>query len=190
MRQSIQHATRYIVTTETSEHRLFIWLRYPVLPDKNLIVFARDDDAAFGILHSRFHELWALRLGTSLEDRPRYTSTTTFATFPFPNGLPLDQPASSYAGDPKVGHIAVAARALVQLRDNWLHPPELVRREPEVAAGFPHRLVPIGGRDDLRRRTLTELYNTRPAWLTTAHRELDEAVANAYGIPPCRGCVG
>ena len=36
----------------------------------------------------------------------------------------------------------------------------------------------------LKRRTLTNLYNERPAWLANAHRELDEAVAAAYGWPP------
>jgi hypothetical protein len=30
---------------------------------------------------------------------------------------------------------------------------------------------------------LTNLYNERPAWLDNAHRELDTAVANAYGWP-------
>ena len=43
-----------------------------------LVVIARDDDTTFGILHSRFHELWSLRMGTSLEDRPRHTPCTTF----------------------------------------------------------------------------------------------------------------
>ena len=47
----------------------------------------------FSIVHSRFHEVWSLRLGTSLEDRPRYTpSTTTFKTFPFPPRLTPDIP--------------------------------------------------------------------------------------------------
>jgi hypothetical protein len=32
----------------------------------------------------------------------------------------------------------------------------------------------------LRRRTLTDLYNQRPAWLDNAHRKLDEAVCAAY----------
>jgi hypothetical protein len=43
-----------------------------------------DDNTTSGILHSRFHELWSLRMGTSLEERPRYTP---FETFPFPAGL-------------------------------------------------------------------------------------------------------
>ena len=35
----------------------------------------------------------------------------------------------------------------------------------------------------LRERTLTNLYNERPAWLASAHRVLDEAVFAAYGWP-------
>ena len=33
----------------------------------------------------------------------------------------------------------------------------------------------------IKKRTLTNLYNANPAWLQHAHRELDEAVAAAYG---------
>ena len=33
-----------------------------------------------------------------------------------------------------------------------------------------------------KKRTLTNLYNERPAWLANAHRALDEAVAAAYGF--------
>jgi hypothetical protein len=35
----------------------------------------------------------------------------------------------------------------------------------------------------LRRRTLTNLYNERPTWLDLARRRLDEAVFAAYGWP-------
>ncbi len=35
----------------------------------------------------------------------------------------------------------------------------------------------------LKDRTLTKLYNARPAWLANAHRALDAAVAAAYGWP-------
>jgi len=34
---------------------------------------------------------------------------------------------------------------------------------------------------DLKKRTLTNLYNARPAWLDNAHKALDAAVAKAYG---------
>ncbi|HQR59140.1 MAG TPA: N-6 DNA methylase, partial [Azonexus sp.] len=73
LRRLLAGIGRYIVTPEVAKHRVFVWVRGCVLPDKNLQVIARADDTTFGILHSRFHELWSLRLGTSLEDRPRYT---------------------------------------------------------------------------------------------------------------------
>ncbi len=83
---AIRSLKRFLVTPETSKHRIFAWCPSGVVPDKHLVVIAKDDDTAFGIVQSRFHAAWALRLGTSLEDRPRYTSSTTFGTFPFSRG--------------------------------------------------------------------------------------------------------
>ena len=69
------------------------------------------------------------------------------------------------------------------MRENWLNPADLVVRVPEVVPGYPDRVLP---KDDdaakeLRKRTLTNLYNARPQWLANAHAALDEAVAEAYG---------
>lgn len=175
--------SRIIVTPEVSKHRVLVWANSAVGIDKNLIAIACTDDVTFGILHSRFHEIWSLRLGTSLEDRPRYTPSTTFETFPFPDGLTPNLPAADFAEHPRAQRIAAAAKRLNELRENWLNPPELVERVPEVVPGFPDRLLPRSAEAEkaLKRRTLTNLYNERPAWLQHAHRELDEAVAAAYG---------
>ena len=174
---------RYIATSMVAKHRLFVWCDSRVCPDQQLIVIARDDDTTFGILHSRFHEAWSLRLGTSLEDRPRYTPTTTFETFPFPEGLSPDIPASEYADDPRAIAIAEAARRLVDLRGRWLNPPEWVEWIDEPVPGYPKRPVPRdeAAAKELKKRTLTNLYNTRPQWLADAHAALDNAVAAAYG---------
>ncbi len=185
MWKALDGLSRYIATPRLATYRLFVWLHCSTIPDCQLFVVAREDDTSLGVLHSRFHESWALRLGTSLEDRPRYTATTTFETFPFPDGLTPNIPAEDYASDPRAIAIADAARRLNQLRENWLNPPELVRREPEVVPGFPDRLVPVDAKAaaELKKRTLTNLYNQRPAWLAQAHRLLDDAVAAAYGWP-------
>ena len=182
MFQAIAALPRFIVTLETAKHRTFSWLQTPIVPDKNLVVIARADNVTFGVLHSRFHELWALRLGTSLEDRPRYTSKSTFRTFPFPAGMtPADTAAGAPAG-PAAEAIAIAARRLTELRDNWLNPAEWIERIPEVVPGYPDRLVPRAGHEaELKQRTLTHLYNQRPAWLNNAHQAVDAAVAAAYG---------
>jgi type II restriction/modification system DNA methylase subunit YeeA len=189
MRYSVSRLHRFAVTPEVSKHRIFTWCGHTVCPDKILIVIARDDDATLGILHSRFHELWALRLGTSLEDRPRYTPTTTFETFAFPEGLTPNVPATSYADNPHAQAIAAAARDLVEKRDLWLNPPDLVERVPEVVPGYPDRVIPRSPKAAalLKTRTLTNLYNTRGTpegvWLDNLHGALDEAVAAAYGWP-------
>ena len=148
---------RFIATPCLAKHRLFVWLAHTSIPDHQLVVFARDDDYFFGVLHSRPHELWALRQGTSLEDRPRYTPSTTFETFPFPW-----PPGQEPIDDPRVQAIGMAAADLVAKRDAWLHPPDADAAE-------------------LKQRTLTKLYNARPTWLDLAHQKLDAAVLDAYG---------
>jgi type II restriction/modification system DNA methylase subunit YeeA len=176
---------RYIVTPTVAKHRVFVWLDPAVTPDHQLIAITRDDDTTFGILHSRFHELWALRLCTWLGvgNDPRYTPSSTFETFPFPEGLTPDIPPEQYANDPRAQKIAAAAQQLNELRNNWLNPPDLVMRVPEIIEGYPDRILPKNGAaaQVLKTRTLTNLYNERPSWLHNIHRDLDEAVAQAYG---------
>ena len=179
--------SRYIATPTVAKHRLFVWCDTRICPDHQLVVIARDDDTAFGILHSRFHELWSLRLCTWLGkgNDPRYTPSTTFETFPFPAGLAPNVPAPDYERDSRATAIAGASRRLVDLRARWLNPPEWVEWVDEPVPGYPPRPVP---RDEeaakaLKKRTLTNLYNARPQWLADAHAALDAAVAAAYGWP-------
>ena len=185
MWQALKGMTRCIATPTLAKHRLFVWLDTRVRPDHQLIVIARDDDTTFGILHSRFHEAWSLRLGTWLGkgNDPRYTPTTTFETFPFPEGLSPDIPAANYSNDSRATAIAEAARRLVELRERWLNPPEWVAWTDEPAPGYPKRPVACdeAAAKGLKARTLTNLYNACPQWLADAHSALDGAVAAAYG---------
>jgi len=101
-------------------------------------------------------------LGTQLREATsgqRYTPTTTFETFPFPW-----PPGKEPPDDPRVQAIAAAARELNEKREAWLNPP--------------------GASDaELKKRTLTNLYNERPTWLQLVHEKLDHAVLDAYGWP-------
>ncbi len=162
MREALSGLPRYIGTSMVSKHRIFAFIDGDVLPDATIIVFARDDDYFFGVLQSRPHTLWASELGTQLENRPRYTPTTCFETFPFPNPDAAQRAA-----------IAAAARRLHELRHNWLNP-----AETDLLGN------PVVAETERRRRTLTALYNANPAWLQNAHAALDHAVARAYGWPP------
>ena len=197
MLDALRPCKRFILTPRVSKHRIFIWQSSPSIPDDALFVFARSDDYFFGVLHSRVHEVWARSQGTQVREREsgfRYTSTTCFETFPFPEPTPAQHDA-----------IAVAAKSLDTLRANWLNPREWVREEvlefPGSVDGpwarFVHdpddrgigtvrypRLIPKDAHVfDLKKRTLTNLYNERPTWLDHAHRALDAAVFAAYGWP-------
>lgn len=187
LQRELARLRRYIATPVVAKYRLFVWLTAIDWPSNLLDAIARDDDATFGILHSRFHESWSLRMGTWLGvgNDPRYTPSTTFETFPFPEGLTPNIAAADYADDANAVAIAEAAKALNDLREAWLNPADLVRIEPEVVPGYPDRVLPVSDEAAkvLKTRTLTNLYNQRPAWLDMAHRRLDAAVAAAYGWP-------
>ena len=261
LRLAIRGLARFIVTSETSKHRYFVWCPASIAPEHKLVVIPRSDDVSFGILSSRFHVVWALANGSSLEDRPVYTTSRCFEPFPFPRGLTptdtahqqteeveggalipaglADTPTEAGAGrmsgatskspkdaerqpsapppprerewpsrissPPRIHEeqeaqpttkqcaitIANAAQRLNQLRNNWLNPPEWTHNVPEVIplgmekSPYPDRIEPKPGLNEtdlkaLQKRTLTKLYNDRPAWLAMAHRQLDAAVAAAY----------
>ena len=126
-----------------------------------------------------------MRKGSDLQDRPRYTHTSTFATFPFPDGMTPDTPVETACAVEGANAIATAAQNLDRLRTSWLWPEGSWREVSEEAPGLPVRRVPIdqAAADLLRARTMTELYNERPEWLQLAHRALDDAVALAYDVP-------
>ena len=153
MRNVLSPLPRYIGTSVTAKHRCFAWLTPDSLPSNSVVAVASADDYMLGVLHSRQHVVWALAMGTQLEDRPRYIVSTCFETFPFPR--PTEEQREA---------IGAAAEELNSLREGWLNP------EGVSAA-------------ELRKRTLTNLYNQRPTWLDNIHGRLDSAVADAYGWP-------
>jgi len=163
MRRAIAGLDRFLVTVEVAKHRFFRWAPNDVLPSGSLVVFARADDFFLGILESAFHKLWASETHNPLENRPRYRIGHSFESFPFPTGLTPDRPLADVMANPLAMTIAETAQALY------------AAREAALASG-PQRL------------DMTELYDlcdqSGAAWLETAQRRLDAAVAAAYGWSP------
>jgi type II restriction/modification system DNA methylase subunit YeeA len=153
MRDALSRLSRFIVTPRVAKHRVFIWATSPTLPDSRIFVFARDNDYFFGILHSRAHEVWSLRTASwhGVGNDPTYNTGSCFETFPFPRPSAEQEAA-----------IGAAAKRLDELRTAWLNPDG-------------------ASEADLKKRTLTNLYNQRPTWLAQAHAALDRAVWAAYG---------
>ncbi len=159
LRAAIGDLDRAVATPRVSKHRLFVWLDQGVLPSNKLIAFARQDDYFFGVLHSRAHEVWSLAQGSrhGKGNDPVYTPSTCFETFPLPWS-----PGQEPWDDPRLHAIAEAARLLDERRRAWLDPAGATEAE-------------------LKKRTLTNLYNARPTWLANLHTALDRAVWAAYG---------
>lgn len=187
MRNAIGELARYLVTPRVAEHRVFVFLPRSVLPDSRLYVFARADYFFFGVLHSHVHEIWSLDAASrhGKGNQPTYNNQTCFETFPFP--WPLDTPENRWSSLQRLHAAAIssAADALDVARTRWLNPPELVQEGRRLAPHFPVPLVPrdAAAAAELKRRTLTNLYNEKPQWLLDAHAALDRAVLAAYGWP-------
>ena len=89
---------RFLGTARVAKHRLFVRFDGATLPDSQIIAFAFSADYSFGVLRSRAHELWSLRMGTLLGvgNDPRYTPMTCFETFLFPE--PTEEPGGDFRG--------------------------------------------------------------------------------------------
>lgn len=160
MRSALAPLRRFIATPRVAKHRIFVWLDKETLPDSAVVAIAAEDDFTFGVLHSRIHEVWSLAMGTSLGvgNDPRYTPTTCFETFAFPEPT----------GD-QHDTISAAAKHLDAVRCHLLdqdarltltklyNEVEVIREDRDPSArAFP---------------------------LLLAHEALDAAVAAAYGWP-------
>jgi hypothetical protein len=198
LRAALTRLNRCVAVVRHSKHLIFSWLNTSILPDDGIYIFARSDDLFFGIIASQIHGVWSLAQGTQVREKEsgfRYTPTTCFETFPFPRPTPKQEAA-----------IAAATQELNTLRERWLNPPEwtvekILEFPGSVSGAWARYVVKpdkngvgtvryprLEPRDadcatKLKDRTLTKLYNERPAWLDLAHKKLDAAVAAAYGFP-------
>ena len=75
---------RVLVISQISKHLAFEFYATDFTFSHNCIVFATPRFASFCAVQSQVHVVWARYLGSSFEDRPIYTPTDCFETFPFP----------------------------------------------------------------------------------------------------------
>lgn len=167
LRKALGGLSRYIATVETSKHRFFQFLDASIRPDNMLVSFGLDDAFHLGVLSSRIHVAWALAMGGTLEDRPRYNKTRCFDTFPFP--------APSKGLRHRINALAEnldAHRKAVLDRHRQLTMTGLYNVLEKVRAGR-HLSEP---EQDIYEAGLVGV-------LRELHDDLDRAVAEAYGWP-------
>ena len=204
MRASIRGLSRYIVTGQVAKHRVFQFLDASILPDDKLIAIALDDSFSLGILSSQLHIDWALATGGTLEDRPVYSKSRCFDTFPFPD----EDTGLTPQLRERIAHLAEhidahRKRVLGQVGSagrDFASEARMSAPQTPPAPALPATAPP----KEATAITLTGLYNVLQALregrpltpkekaihtqglvgvLRELHDELDAAVLQAYGLP-------
>ncbi|MDQ3676124.1 MAG: hypothetical protein M3401_04855 [Actinomycetota bacterium] len=131
-RRAVAGLERFIAGTATGKRILFVWCEQDWRPSNAANVFALDTNYAMGVLTSRVRTDWARARSSTLEDRIRYTPSSAFETFPWP------QP-----GDPQRERIAELSRELLDLRTTLC-------REHEIGLTVLYNHLDEGGYSALR----------------------------------------
>jgi len=167
IRPALAHIGRYIVTVETSKHRVFQFLESEILPDHKLIAIALSDSAHLTVLSSQTHILWSLAQGTLLEDRPVYPKSRCLDPFPFPTLSDVQKTTLRTLGEDLDAH---------RKRQQAAHPKLTLTQMYNVLERL-RAGDTIEGKDK-------EIYDQGLIGiLRDLHDRIDAAVADAYGWP-------
>ena len=171
LRAAIAGLERYIVTSETSKHRIFRFVeRNGTLIDGSIIAVASQDAYILGVLSSRFHEAWSDRAGGRMGagNDPRYQNEVCFDPFPFPADVSDTAKErirhEADALDSLYGQILAADLTLTDVRN-------VIEAMPEVRSGG--RAL-TAAEKDIYDRGLVSVVEAR---LTA----INDLVADAYG---------
>ncbi len=166
LRPALDGLPRYIATVETAKHRIFQFLDASILPDNMLIAIGSDDAYHLGVLSSQPHVNWSLGIGGTLEDRPRYNKSQIFDPFPFPDATP-DQRAA----------IAELAEELDATRKTAL------AEVPGLTMTGLYNLRDLHRSGRATPQQQDSIRDARAGIVDRLHRQIDAAVADAYGWP-------
>ncbi|HET7369216.1 MAG TPA: DNA methyltransferase [Gammaproteobacteria bacterium] len=165
LRNQLRGLSRFIATVETSKHRVFQFLDVSILPDNMVVNFALQDAWFLGVLSSQIHLAWALALGGTLEDRPRYNKTKCFETFPFP--------AASETQKERIRKLAEQLDA---------HRKKQQAEHPDLTlTGMYNVLEKLRANQPLTAKDKNIHEQGLVSVLKDLHDDLDAAVADAYG---------
>ncbi|MDB9397222.1 DNA methyltransferase [Microcystis aeruginosa] len=84
MRKALAVLSCYFAIPKIAKYIVFSPVDVSILPCEANMVIASDDFYILGILNSKIHRLWVKAQSSTLKGDTRYTNTTCFETFPFP----------------------------------------------------------------------------------------------------------
>lgn len=167
IRRALSGLPRFIGTTETSKHRVFQFIDGYVAADNMIIIVASDDAYVLGVLSSSVHLQWALAAGGRLGvgNDPRYNKTRCFEPYPFPEAIDstgvrirkLGEQLDAHRKKQQAAHPGLSITAMYNVLAKVRVGEELTSREQKI---HEQGLLSV---------------------LDRIHKELDDAVLEAYG---------
>ncbi|MBK7825668.1 DNA methyltransferase [Nannocystis sp.] len=172
LRRALVGLPRYIATSRTSRHRVFVFVPADTLPDTKIVAIATADAAHLAVLSSRVHVAWALRAGGRLGvgNDPTYNHTEVFDRFPFPR-----QTGPHIATLRALGERLDAHRKARQVEQPGLTLTEIYRVLGRLRAGE----ALAAGEQRVRDQGQVDI-------LAAIHDAIDRATLDAYGWPTDR----
>ncbi len=171
-----------------AKYRVFAWLYPRFCRTTNLLrLRATMTPRSASCIHAfTRHGHCGLAPGLALATIPRYTPTTTLRNLPLSrrpdaehSGRRLRRRSARHRH--RQGGEAARRACATPGSTRRTSSTSCPRSCPAIPTAFCRRTR--RRRRILKKRTLTNLYNARPQWLADAHRDLDAAVAAAYGWP-------
>jgi hypothetical protein len=151
LRAAVAGMDHVLVRARLAKHHALTLLPTGMVFSEQLVVVATTDGSCFAVLQSRLHDLWFLFFGSTQEERPRYTPTDCFETFPFPDGWERSKP------------IEAAGKAYYDFRAQLM-----VARNEGLTDTYNRFHDPLETSEDILE-------------LRTLHAAMDRAVLDAYG---------
>jgi hypothetical protein len=160
LRLALEGRKKVLVMPRVTPHLIVSLQSTDICFDGQLMVVALSGFYELGLLQSRIHETWAWARGSTLKGDLRYTNTTIFETFPFPehpNGLydPRQRPSNW-----ETERLSKIAEGFDKLRRKTC-------KERELGLTKIHNLLQAGELPDLQK----------------AYEEMNDAVTACYGFP-------
>jgi hypothetical protein len=170
--ESLAKADRVLVTPRVTKTGGFVFQPTDIVFSEALVIFALETYAAFALLQSSLHHYWAWKNASTLESRLRYTASSVFDTYPFPRAS-----AEQEAVLERVGEVYYILRQDFMLRlqvgltetYNLFHDSDLGVEGLQKAAS-------VDLDEAAAEKAVADLQRLRDL-----HREMDEAVRDAYG---------
>ncbi len=170
LRPVMKGLSRYIATLETTENRIFQFLDGSIIPDNKIVVIASADAYHLAVLSSRYHVRWAIeaaKANLGKGNTPVYVKTVCFDTFPFPS---------------TADEIKVPIRKLGEQIDR--HRKEIHASTGVTLATMYTLIEKLETEGNLSEADKTLFERAQLATLRKLHKDLDQAVAAAYGWSP------